>query len=265
MRLSILLCFALTILGCASIARRRGLPLEHQVVRGQLQINSDFSLPSRDLLIDELAAQRERLAAKLGVEMDNEPIHVYLFDTEDRYRAFIAKEFPQFPERRAFFVESETQRAVYAHWSDHVAEDLRHEVAHGFLHAAAPRMPLWLDEGLAEYCEVGHDLEGMNRPHVELLCQLLDEGRWRPDLARLERFASVSDMTQTDYAESWAWAYWLLETSDGRRGLLRDYLQQIRSRGEPAPPLSEPVKRMDSNAEQSLVDFLQGARLAASG
>ncbi|GIT30210.1 MAG: hypothetical protein Ct9H300mP1_22560 [Planctomycetaceae bacterium] len=33
-------------------------------------------------------------------------------------------------------------------------EDLRHEFTHGVLHSSLKRVPLWLDEGLAEYFEV---------------------------------------------------------------------------------------------------------------
>ena len=53
--------------------------------------------------------------------------------------------------RRAFFVETDTQLSVYAQWGDRVAEDLRHEVTHGYLHAVVPNVPLWIDEGLAEF------------------------------------------------------------------------------------------------------------------
>ena len=56
------------------------------------------------------------------------------------------KEFPDFPQRRAIFVETDAQLAVYAHWGPHVAEDLRHETAHGYLHSSTSHLPVWLDE-----------------------------------------------------------------------------------------------------------------------
>ena len=78
-------------------------------------------------------------------------------------RSFFRDRYPDFPKRRAFFVETDTQLAVYAQWGDRVAEDLRHEVAHGYLHAIVPSIPLWLDEGLAEYFEVPRGQNGLNR------------------------------------------------------------------------------------------------------
>jgi hypothetical protein len=68
---------------------------------------------------------------------------------------------PNLPRRRAFFVETDTRLSVYAYWGDRVAEDLRHEVVHGYLHAVVPHLPLWLDEGLAEYFEVPRGLSGL--------------------------------------------------------------------------------------------------------
>ena len=89
------------------------------------------------------------------------------------------------PTRRAFFVESDTRLAVYAHWSDRVGEDLRHEVAHGYLHSMVPGLPLWLDEGLAEYFEVPRGNNGLNRPHLELLSDMMQYNGWQPNLERL--------------------------------------------------------------------------------
>ena len=43
---------------------------------------------------------------------------------------------------------------VFAYKSKALPVDVRHEGTHGLLHAALPMVPLWLDEGLAEYFEV---------------------------------------------------------------------------------------------------------------
>ena len=68
-----------------------------------------------------------------------------------------------------------------------MAEDLRHEVAHGYLHAVVPNLPLWLDEGLAEYFEVPRGLDGVNRPHVDRACRRAWPTTGGPNLARLEQ------------------------------------------------------------------------------
>ncbi|HVU86511.1 MAG TPA: DUF1570 domain-containing protein [Pirellulales bacterium] len=242
--------------GCASVIERSAaLPVRHAVVLDQLVIHSDSRLAKQDRLFDELRALREALSATLALQLSKEPIHVYLFENEKRFKAFLAKHYPEFPDRRAFFVQQENSLAVYAHRGDRVAEDLRHEVTHGYLHASFPSLPLWLDEGLAEYFETPRGDAGLNRPHVTLLNTLMTRDGWRPNLTRLEQITSASDMKQADYAECWAWMHMLLETIPQRRELVQDFLRTIRRDGPPEP-LSTVVARSMPHPDQVLVDHL---------
>ncbi len=147
------------------------LPARYNVTREQLIVHSDFALPANHRLLEELAARRYDLQELLGLPMADEPIHIYLFDTSDEFRTFVGLYHPNFPARRAFFLETDTRLQVYAQWGDRVAEDLRHEVTHGYLHSVVPNMPLWLDEGLAEYAEGPRGGHGLNASHLELLRQ----------------------------------------------------------------------------------------------
>jgi len=244
------------LLGCASVLERSAaLPTRHAVVLDQLVIHSDFRLQKQDRILDDLRAVRESVKAKLAAQLPNDPIHVYLFENEKRFTGYLAKFFPDFPTRRAFFVERDSTLAVYAHWGDRVAEDLRHEVAHGYLHSAFPAIPLWLDEGLAEYFETPRGDSGLNRPHVTLLNSLAAQGAWQPNLTRLEAFDSVAHMEQVDYAESWAWVHLLLETIPARRELLQNYLRGLRRDGPPEP-LSAQVARSMAQPDQVLREHL---------
>jgi hypothetical protein len=227
----------IAVAGCAASHQResRALPANESLVREQLIIHSDFKLPKRHRLVDELVALRTDVADKLQLPVSDEPIHVYLFEDGERYREFVAQHFTNLGERRAFFVESDTRLAVHAHWGDRVAEDLRHEVTHGYLHAVVHNLPLWLDEGLAEYFEVSRGNHGVNRPHVQLLTERLQRRQWRPDLARLHGLSRLEDMKQLDYAEAWLWTHFLLESSELRLTLVQNYLARLRMKGESAP------------------------------
>ena len=130
------------------------LPADDALVRDQLVIHSDFALPRHHRLVEDLVARRGDVVEQLRLPASDEPIHVYLFDSSERFRRFMTRHHPEFPDRRAFFVEGDTELNIYAYWGDRVAEDLRHEVTHGYLHTMVPHLPLWLDEGLAEYFEV---------------------------------------------------------------------------------------------------------------
>ena len=242
--------------GCALWPRSPDLPAQGELKRDQLVFHSDFELPRHHRLLDELAAERGDVAANLQLPLSDEPIHVYLFQQHDRFRDYVERQFPAFPDRRAFFVENDTQLTVYAYWGDRVAEDLRHEVAHGYLHAAVPHLPLWLDEGLAEYFEVPRGRRGLNRPHVDLLLAQFRGERWMPNLLRLERLQHASELSQMDYAESWAWVHFLLESTPERREMLQAHLARRRLSGA-AGPLSDEVRRMDFAPERMLLRHLE--------
>jgi hypothetical protein len=157
-------------------------------------------------------------------------------------------------------VQNDTSLAVYAQWGDRVAEDLRHEVAHGYLHAVLPDIPLWLDEGLAEYFETPRNAAGLNRPHVEWLTAEAAKGAWQPNLQRLEQLDGAAQLTQTDYAESWAWVHMLLETIPPRRELMHAYLKAMQG-NKPHEPLSVAILKSTADPNKALNEHL--AELAA--
>jgi len=235
---------------------KKSTQFEYRFVRDQLVLHSDFPLSEQHRLVEELALQRELLSEKLAISPTDEPIHIYLFADETSYYDFLNQRFPGFPARRAIFVETDVELSVYAHWGDHVAEDLRHEVAHGYLHAAVPNLPLWLDEGLAEYFEVGRGLGGVNRSHVDLLTAQANLANWKPDMMRLERLTSAAEMTQQDYAEAWAWVHYLLESGDDKEDLLLDYLADLRQ-GSAGATLSARLEKRLAGPQVAMAEHVE--------
>lgn len=248
----------------ASPAPEASAPAFRQpLAEGQLVFHPDFSLPAGHRMVAELTGERQLICDRLGVPAGKEPIHVFLFAEESSYRDYVSAAYPNFPQRRAIFVETDVRLAVYAHWSDRVAEDLRHEVAHGYLHSTIPNLPLWLDEGLAEYFEVGRGRRGVNQPHVDYLLGQLALGVWRPNLVRLEALNVAADMTQLDYAESWLWVHYLLESPEAPPGLLPEYLNAMRHDLPPAP-IHERLSKGVITRDASLLEHLQSLAPEAS-
>jgi len=103
------------------------------------------------------------------------------------------------------------------------------------VHAVVPAVPLWLDEGIAEFFELPRNEQGVHAAHVAHLQGRLIEGTWRPDLGRMEALASAGEMSQDHYAEAWCWTHWLLRTTPQRRRLLQDYLADLRRDVQTAP------------------------------
>ena len=241
--------------GCLFAKGSVALPTNGTVVHDQLVFHSDFDLRQKPLL-KELAAQRKQLAQCLALPVSKEPIHVYLFDSPEQYRSYIERHYPGFPERRAFFVENGANLAVYAQWGDRVDEDLRHEVAHGYLHAMLPEIPLWIDEGVAEYFETEPADRGNHPSHVALLTGLHHDGQWTPTLSHLDELTEPGDMQQEEYAESWAWIAWLLDSTPERRKLLQDYFADLHQRQPEAATLAERIREAEPNPELALLNYL---------
>ena len=244
--------------GCAlPWTTRLILPARYNVAREQLVIHSDFALPPNHRLLEDLTARRYDLQEQLGLPFSDEPVHVYLFESPQEFRRFLSLYHPDFPQRRAFFLETDTRLQVYAQWGDRVAEDLRHEVTHGYLHSVLPNVPLWLDEGLAEYSEAPRGNHGLNSSHLEFLRQSVERGTFQPNLERLEKLDPRRDMTQEEYAESWAWVHFLLEGRPEHRAVLCAYLDELRRSGS-APPVSARLRALLGGPEQALLAHVRG-------
>ncbi len=246
--------------GCSgTIGSRLRTPDQNVLVRDQLVLHSDFPIAAHHRLFDELTAQRTDLCQRLSLPASDEPIDVYLFETPERFDSFIRLHYPMFPDRRAFFVQTDAQLAIYAQWGDRVGDDLRHEVTHGYLHSVAPNVPLWLDEGIAKYYEVGRGQHGLNRKMLARATAKLTQEQWQPNLRRLEQFPADYNMTQDDYAEAWAWVHFMMESRPETLELLRNYFTELRRDGV-AVPLSARLAATFSQpdgANAALVEHLR--------
>jgi hypothetical protein len=244
---------ALSLLAFASCVTPReaslpGLPTEHRVANSFLKVQSDTPIAESDPWMLELTDVRESVIATLDLPQPKRPVSVYLFRDRTRYEEFLRQTHPDLPPRRAFFVGTPTELKVYAHWNGAIMEDLRHEYTHGVLHAATDNIPLWLDEGLAEYFEIAPSDDRINHEHLEGLTAAIANG-WQPNLKRLSQVDSVSQMQRLDYQESWAWVHFLLHEAPGGRELLIDYFREAtRVNGRPGD-IAADIEQLVPSAE----------------
>lgn len=252
--------------GCRAPAARNtvDLPERHTFRTELLQVHSDVRLPKSHPLIRDLEALREEVSTRLDLPPQKQPVTVYLFGDELRYSQYIHLMYPNLPPRRAYFVGTSRELAVYTYWGERIQEDLRHEYTHGVLHASLKDVPLWLDEGLAEYFEVASGRNGLNPDYVQRLGDALQSG-WRPDLDRLEKLEGVGQMQKADYLEAWAWAHFLLHESPDTQDLLVRYLRLLRDNPRPGV-LSARLREEIPQADQRFLAYatsLAGSPLAA--
>jgi Protein of unknown function (DUF1570) len=203
----------------------------------------------------------------MGIHVrDEEPsVQVYILNDRQSFTHFLKFYYPELPPRRAFFLAQGPQRVVYTFMGERLEEDLRHEATHALLHVAVGDLPLWLDEGLAEYFEGPDGRYGRNPEHLGRLPQDRSSG-WTPDLARLETLKIVSQMAPRDYRESWAWVHYLLNHSNASKAALLGYLADLHA-NPGTPLLSERLKATDAGSPAMLLahlDRVQALPLAAT-
>jgi hypothetical protein len=215
------------------------LPNKHSQRVSQFVFVSDFEIKTDQQPFRELSALRDQVLKdlRLPIPASNALIHVYLFENRDRYEQFMKSRYPELPRRRAFFVAqprgvgSGDDLLVFTFWGDHVRQDLRHELTHALLHSVLKDVPLWLDEGLAEFFELPAESKGLNREHATAMQHEFT----RPDMARLEQLSQVQQMTPAEYREAWAWVHFMLRGDSDARKVLIAYLTQLRSTASPGP------------------------------
>lgn len=214
---------------------------------GPFQCRADFPLTAYEGLFRELAALQKELTRTLGVAPASEPVEVYLFRDQVTHQAFMQRWYPRVPYRRALFVKSGSRGRVFAYEHDALDVDVRHESTHALLHASLPMVPLWLDEGLAEYFEVAQQQRAYDHPHLPALCWNLRLGIM-PSLQSLEERQELSEMGSRQYRFSWAWVHFMLHGPAQAHRALVHFLRDISLRRPPGR-LSQRLSREFSRGD----------------
>ncbi|OHB79159.1 MAG: hypothetical protein A2W31_18440 [Planctomycetes bacterium RBG_16_64_10] len=149
---------------------------------------------------------------------------------------------------------------MFAYRHQELSVDLRHECTHALLHSALDVVPLWLDEGLAEYFEVPAQQRVYDHPHLARL-------KWNmrlgiiPPLASLENKQKLEEMGALEYRFSWAWVHFMLHGSRGGLAALRSFLADIQA-GTPPGRLSQRLVATDPQIEHRMIDHFKRWRRA---
>jgi Protein of unknown function (DUF1570) len=205
----------------------------------QFVFQADFDVPRNVPIFQELGNLREQVYKELQLPPSNTLVKVQLFEDRDRYERFMQAKYPDLPKRRAFFVAQPhalgggEDLLVYTYWGERIQQDLRHELTHALLHSVLKDVPLWLDEGLAEYYEVPAGWNGINPEHVKHL-HVDAKTPFHADLARLEDFNEVQQMTPAEYREAWAWVHLMLRDTPDSKRVLVGYLRELRTNSKPS-------------------------------
>ncbi len=210
---------------------------------------ADFPLKRMEPFFSQLIGLQNDLVKHLGISPAEEKIDLLLFRNQWSYRSYLRRNFPSVSYRQALFIKHQGPGTVLVHCSEEFTTDARHECTHALLHASLPMVPLWLDEGLAEYYELPPPKRAFDHPNAKKLRLplLLSNGA---KLERLEKLRDYGKMDSDDYRDCWAWVHFMLHGSEEARDELVQFLGEIESGNHPglmskrlAQRLSRPTVR----------------------
>ena len=227
---------------------------------GPFEMRSEFSLSDDESqsLVREMEVLKADVEKLLAIKAGDDPIQVNMFSSSRTYREHLAQRVPEGMNRPALFVKGADMSRVYVYRRKGFSTDVRHECTHAVLHNALPYVPLWLDEGLAEYFETPAAERSSGSPYLKSLKRSI-LFRWKPNLQRLEVLEDLGDMHDDEYRESWAWVHFMLHGPQNVRQVLSDYLYDI-EQGDATRPLSARLAAVAPNYNQQLVQHLKSWR-----
>lgn len=201
-------------------------------VAGDFHCHADFELERFKPLLEQLARLQKDITRELRVPAASEPIHLFLFERKSTYEDYLGLHFQGVPFRRALFIKERGPGMVFAYLNSEFETDVRHESTHAILHTAFPVVPLWLDEGLAEYFEMPASDRAHHHPHLSKVTWSARFGS-TPSLQELEQIGSLSNMGATQYRHAWAWVHFMLHGPAEAHAELVSYLTAIQSLSPP--------------------------------
>jgi len=219
---------------------------------GSFHFQATFTLSSFEPLFRELSALEQELQRRLAVSPSSQRVEVYLFDDQNEHRQLLERIYPRVPYRRALYVQRGGRGSVFAYRHRELAVDLRHECTHALLHAKLPMVPLWLDEGLAEYFEMPAQMRAFDHPHLSKLRWNIRLGMGR-SIESLEACHDLSQMGGVEYRFAWAWVHFMLHGPLPAHRALVLYLSDIRNSNPPgqlSDRLHDAVPNLNEAMEQ---------------
>ncbi len=257
-RRSFLGVMALSRCGASVLADESIVSWPDERTSGPFRYHADYSLASDSKLLQHIANLHRQLPSELGIAQGNGEIHVYLFSRQATYEKYLARYFTAVPKRRALFIKQGGPGMVFAYRSRDFATDVRHETTHAVLHNSLPNVPLWMDEGLAEYYEAPRDDRHLKNPHLRRVVREAKRHHL-PSLNKLEAITDLSKMGATEYREAFAWMHFCLHGPDPARRILKSHLNDI-ARNRPTGRFANRIRESMPDVEYQF--FTHYRRLA---
>lgn len=206
-------------------------------------------------ILEQMLTLCRDVEAALSIPSPSQPVQVNLFKSRASFEAFLLPRIPSAAGRSAIYVDDPDGGQIYLWDHSGIEQDVRHECAHAILHQAFPGIPLWLDEGLAEYFEVRQVGGAGDHPYLHELKTTLNRESVLP-LETLEALEHVDQMSSEDYRSAWAWVHFLMHGPEAVQAEFRQYLSQLAANPN-ADRMSKRLRAKMPDMDVQLIRHLQ--------
>ncbi|MFL2869820.1 MAG: hypothetical protein ACJZ8O_03645 [Pirellulaceae bacterium] len=206
------------------------------------------------------------LSRHTTVQFATSELDVHLFKSQQQYLRFVRQFVSGDEPRRSTFIQSRDRQRIAVYVTQFAQQDLQHELCHALLHSTfrSSRVPLWIDEGLAECSEllqvtrsasgvvqVKYSPSSLLHPEYRKHVQLMASSNVLPAQCRLEsleRRRNSLRMSWHEYAMSWAWSHFGMHGPVLIQREFKRYIQKLDS------PLAMPALSSDMRARIPDID-----------
>lgn len=206
-------------------------------------------------ILEQMLTLCRDVEAALSISSPPQPVQVNLFKSRDSFEAFLLPHVPAAAGRSAIYIDDPDGGQIYLWNHSGIEHDVRHECTHAILHQSFPGIPIWLDEGLAEYFETPHGDGGGDHPYLAELKSTLNSAVIQ-QLESLEALERVDQLTSEDYRSAWAWVHFLMHGPEAVQTEFRQYLNQLATNPN-ARRMSERLRARMPDMDVQLIRHLQ--------
>ena len=230
-------------------------------------------------MLRDVALELEQFRAVLGLLSSNgkpaptAPTLVYVFGTRKAFEPFLPVRNGK-PAQLGGYFQRNVDTNTIALSTDGFADDATvvfHEYSHLLVGTAVRSIPVWLNEGLAEYFSTFHLKAGGKGaniglaigPHVQLLRQRFIPLSQLLAVDQSSELYNEGERRSIFYAESWALTHYLMTELPSGQSLLNQYVSAIAGGAQPEQAFTATFGMTPAAFEPKLREYLRGLTFKA--
>lgn len=191
----------------------------------QFSVYSTVSLLTLEPHLAALRTLPNELRETLQIEVADSPVHIVVLSDRESLDQYAKKILPNAPSRQALYIRHRGPGLVLTYFHKNWIRDVRHECTHALMDASGMSLPIWQDEGLAEYFETVGGKPLRHPSHLKSVQQQIRFGQI-VDLQTIETTEIQEGLDGKGYRDSWSVVAFLLHSSVETRAAYHLYLKE---------------------------------------